>query len=95
MQSLLPRQLPDELHRPLNPPLQLVIVLDALWLNQRPSCHRPARDIELLDEGLFQRLLWLLWVELDDQRFSRLSSRHPLGPFHGVNLGIHLGTFCL
>src|SRR5262249_40253138 len=43
---LLPWQLPHELHGPLNPVLQLLVVLDASRLDRHPIPHRPAGDIE-------------------------------------------------
>src|SRR5439155_20623592 len=54
------RQLPDELHRPLNPALQLVVAGDTIRLDQHPALHRPAGDVELLDVRLRYRLLSLL-----------------------------------
>jgi hypothetical protein len=49
IQDSLRRQLPDELHRPLDPVLQLFVALDAFRLDQHPPLHRPARDVELLN----------------------------------------------
>jgi len=50
------RQRLHKLQRPLDPILQLVVVLDAFWLDQHPALHRPAREIELLDVRFLQRL---------------------------------------
>src|SRR3954451_3642178 len=60
---LLRRQRPDELHRPLNPAAQLLVVLDAFRPDQHPIPHRPAGDVELLDVRLLQRLFALLLAE--------------------------------
>src|SRR5262249_57620152 len=54
------RQLPDELHGPLNPAAQLVVGLDAFGGDQHPAFHRPARDVELLDVRVLQRLIALV-----------------------------------
>jgi hypothetical protein len=37
------RQLPHEFHGPLNPAIQLLIVLDAFPSDQNPALYRPAR----------------------------------------------------
>src|SRR5947209_6471994 len=63
------RQLADELHRPLKPVLQLVVVLDTFQADHDPALHRaPARDGELADMGLLQCLVALLRAESDEQR---------------------------
>src|SRR5262245_10709095 len=65
---LLRRQLADELHRPLNPALQLVVALDSFQADHDPALHRaPARDLERADMGLLQRLVALLRAEPDEQ----------------------------
>src|SRR5215813_10288228 len=66
---LLRRQLADKLHRPLHPALQLVVALDTFQADHDPALHRaPARDLELADVGLLQRLVALLRAEPDEQR---------------------------
>src|ERR1043166_5878218 len=61
------RQLPHEPHGPLNPALQLVVVLDALRLDHHPIPHRPAGDVERPDVRLPQRHFPLVRAEAGDQ----------------------------
>src|SRR5262245_47402048 len=60
-------QLSHELHRSLNPALQLVVVLDALRLDHHPIPHRPAGDVERSDVRLPQRHFPLVRANADDQ----------------------------
>src|SRR5262249_59828383 len=62
------RQLPDELHRPLNPALQLIVTTtDALRGHHYPTLHRPASDVELLDVRFEQGLVAFFRAEADNQ----------------------------
>src|SRR5262249_47972060 len=63
-----PRQLPDKLHRPLNPAAQLVVGLDAFRGDQHPALHRPPGDVELLDVRFLERLVASFRAEADDER---------------------------
>src|SRR5215831_21087341 len=58
-----PRQLPDKLHRTLNPAAQIIVAFDAFGVNQDPSLHGPPRDVELSDVRFLQRLFTVLWAE--------------------------------
>src|SRR5262249_8244865 len=66
--SLLRWQRPDELHGPLNPAAQLVVVLDAFRGDQHPALHRPPGDVELADVRFLERLVAFLRAEADDER---------------------------
>jgi hypothetical protein len=48
----------------LNPPDQLVIALDALWLDQHSALHGPSGDVELLDVRFDQRIRFSFWPRL-------------------------------
>lgn len=81
------RQRRDEVHRPLNPLRQLVIVFDAFETHDDPSRHRPpARDREFAGVRLRQRFPALLRAEPDEERAFRTArsklpvSRKPLPP---------------
>src|SRR3954471_13003544 len=65
--SSLLRERPHESYRPLDPRLQLVVVLDALRLDRHPIPHRPAGDVELPDVWLQQRRLPLVGAEAGDE----------------------------
>src|SRR6516164_8680254 len=74
---LLRRQLPDELHRPLDPALQLLVVLDTFQADHDPPLHRaPPPDFELADLGFLQRLVALLRAEPDEQRVLPDADEH-------------------
>src|SRR5262249_35356245 len=56
-----------ELHRPLDPRPQLVVVLDAFRLDRHPIPHRPAGDVEPPDVRLPQRRFPLVGAEAGDE----------------------------
>src|SRR5262245_15232237 len=64
---LLRRQRPDELHRPLDPVGQLVVVLNPFRGDHHPTVHCPARDVELPDVRFEQGLVAAFRAEADDQ----------------------------
>ena len=50
------------------PGAQLLVVLDAYQLDQHPSLHRSARDVEFSDVRLQQCQVALVGAEPDDER---------------------------